>query len=264
LPSLRRGRSDWLEMLHSLAALYAAGSSVDWSGFDRDYSRRRVVLPTYPFQRQRYWVQSSDNGHSPAPPPSPLVKLLEQGDTQSLAQLLSQTANLSEDQSKWLPELLNLLVEHHQRQQSTASIQDWLYQLEWQPKPHSSSFTPEPEPGLWLILADAGGVARALADLLNQHGHSSVLAYAPGQFQKNAPRAWSLNPASPEDFDRLRREAIAGPLPLGGIIHLWALQSPPPQTLTVESLEQAQLLTCGALLHLVQLIKPHASSSPRL
>src|SRR5262249_6008041 len=76
LPSLRRGRSDWLEMLHSLAALYAAGSSVDWSGFDRDYSRRRVVLPTYPFQRQRYWVQSSANGHSPAPPASPVAKLL--------------------------------------------------------------------------------------------------------------------------------------------------------------------------------------------
>src|SRR5262249_16421080 len=117
LPSLRKGRSDSLEMLHSLAALYAAGASVDWTAFDRDYSRRRVVLPTYPFQRQRYWVQPSDNGHSPARPSSPVLQLLEQGDTQTLAQLLSQSANLSEDQSKWLPGLLNLLVERHQHHQ---------------------------------------------------------------------------------------------------------------------------------------------------
>jgi len=29
---------------------------VDWEGFDRGYSRRKVELPTYTFQRQRYWV----------------------------------------------------------------------------------------------------------------------------------------------------------------------------------------------------------------
>jgi acyl transferase domain-containing protein/acyl carrier protein len=30
---------------------------VDWEGFDRPYARRRVPLPTYPFQRQRYWLE---------------------------------------------------------------------------------------------------------------------------------------------------------------------------------------------------------------
>ncbi len=56
LPSLRKGQSDWLQMLESLGALYTHGAKVDWSGFDRDYPRRRVELPTYPFQRSRYWL----------------------------------------------------------------------------------------------------------------------------------------------------------------------------------------------------------------
>src|SRR5262249_34192163 len=56
LPSLRRGGGDWETMLTSLARLYVAGAAVDWSGFDRDYPRRKVSLPTYPFQRQRFWV----------------------------------------------------------------------------------------------------------------------------------------------------------------------------------------------------------------
>ena len=37
----------------------SAASTVDWAGFDRDYSRRKLELPTYPFQRQRYWLPKS-------------------------------------------------------------------------------------------------------------------------------------------------------------------------------------------------------------
>jgi len=57
--SLRRGGEDWQEMLGSLGALYRQGLKVDWAGFDRDYSRQRISLPTYPFQRKRYWVKLS-------------------------------------------------------------------------------------------------------------------------------------------------------------------------------------------------------------
>ena len=57
LPSLRHGQEDWRQMLESLGALHVAGADVDWAAFDRPYARRRVVLPTYPFQRERYWVE---------------------------------------------------------------------------------------------------------------------------------------------------------------------------------------------------------------
>ncbi len=57
LPSLRRGQSDWRILLDSLTALYVSGAEVDWKSFDRDYTRRRVSLPTYPFERKSYWLQ---------------------------------------------------------------------------------------------------------------------------------------------------------------------------------------------------------------
>lgn len=62
LSSLRQGREDWQEMLHSLGELFVRGAVIDWSGFDRDYPRRRLQLPTYPFQRQRYWFKT-ENEH---------------------------------------------------------------------------------------------------------------------------------------------------------------------------------------------------------
>ncbi len=59
LPSLRQGKEDWHTLLSSLGQLYTMGAEVDWKNFDRDYGRRKLVLPTYPFQRKRYWVQES-------------------------------------------------------------------------------------------------------------------------------------------------------------------------------------------------------------
>src|SRR6185312_1739672 len=60
LPSLRHPREkdeDLAFLLGSLARLWLAGAEVDWSGFHAHARRRRVPLPTYPFQRQRYWVE---------------------------------------------------------------------------------------------------------------------------------------------------------------------------------------------------------------
>jgi acyl transferase domain-containing protein/NADPH:quinone reductase-like Zn-dependent oxidoreductase len=57
LPSLRDGQEEWRTMLESLASLYTRGVRIDWRGFDRDYDRRLISLPTYPFERKRHWVE---------------------------------------------------------------------------------------------------------------------------------------------------------------------------------------------------------------
>jgi len=57
LPSLKQGGSDWNTLLHSLAQL-SLRSSIDWKGFDQGYQRRRLPLPTYPFQHTPYWLEA--------------------------------------------------------------------------------------------------------------------------------------------------------------------------------------------------------------
>ncbi|HEY9878954.1 MAG TPA: type I polyketide synthase [Leptolyngbyaceae cyanobacterium] len=56
LSSLRKGADDWETLLTSLGQLYCKGVNVNWASFDKPYRRRKVSLPTYPFQRQRYWI----------------------------------------------------------------------------------------------------------------------------------------------------------------------------------------------------------------
>lgn len=58
LASLKKEQEDWQQIVQSLGILYEQGVEVNWCGFDRDYQRHRLTLPTYPFERQRYWKEA--------------------------------------------------------------------------------------------------------------------------------------------------------------------------------------------------------------
>jgi acyl transferase domain-containing protein/SAM-dependent methyltransferase len=62
LPSLRRDREDWSDLVESVQRLYVSGADVDWAAFDRGYSRTRVALPTYPFRQRRHWADVVGRG----------------------------------------------------------------------------------------------------------------------------------------------------------------------------------------------------------
>src|SRR5262249_32362662 len=56
--SLRRDEGHLARLLLSLTELHTGGHRLDWPGFFRPYAPRRVSLPTYPFQRERFWLDA--------------------------------------------------------------------------------------------------------------------------------------------------------------------------------------------------------------
>ncbi|HWQ35153.1 MAG TPA: amino acid adenylation domain-containing protein [Blastocatellia bacterium] len=58
--SLKQNQDDWRVMLDALATLYVKGIEISHAGFDQDYRRTRVQLPTYPFQRVRHWIETGE------------------------------------------------------------------------------------------------------------------------------------------------------------------------------------------------------------
>jgi acyl transferase domain-containing protein/SAM-dependent methyltransferase len=57
LPTLHKDKSNWQQLLDTIAALYVRGTPIDWGAFERDHSARKVTLPTYPFERVRCWPE---------------------------------------------------------------------------------------------------------------------------------------------------------------------------------------------------------------
>ena len=58
IASLRRGADDCDQILAALGSLYFEGARVDWRAVTESPYRHLLDLPTYPFQRERYWFQA--------------------------------------------------------------------------------------------------------------------------------------------------------------------------------------------------------------
>ena len=293
LPSLRRGQDDWQQLLQSVALLYIQGVKVDWSGFDQDYQRSRVPLPTYPFQRKRYWVefqaakQPETQIISNKGVENPIHNLLNAGNTQQLTRKLEIVEQLPADQVESILEsmrlaqlsqrivqlspdryeLLKQLLLQDQEQLIPDYLSDALYEVEWQLQ-ERLALPPivVTQPGKWLIFADRAGVGQALAEQLQARREKYVLIYPGETYEILEGGHRQINPANPEDFQRLVQETVGNNgLPCRGVVHLWSLDAALEDQITPSSLEKAQLLGSGSVLHLVQeLVKRGNSVLPRL
>ena len=58
IPSMRKKRSEWATLMQALGLVHGRGVSVDWCALLGTQSRPVMPLPTYAFQRERYWVET--------------------------------------------------------------------------------------------------------------------------------------------------------------------------------------------------------------
>ena len=265
LPSLRPGVEEWQQMLFSLGQLYVQGAKIDWLGFDSDYTRQKLALPTYPFQRQRYWVERTENKQKEHQleniGETPIVKLLTQGKTEALTQQLEKAVNFSPEQLELLPEILDVLAKQHQEQLAAVTVKKWFYEVQWKSLAQTNS-TISIQLSHWLIFADTTGVAEKLAQKLQQQGHKYSLVYRGESYQKLAAGKYKLNPCIPEEFEKLYQEVQENTqIPLSKLIHLWSLDAPESKDLTLNNLQETQLWGCGSVMHLLQTLLKNASTT---
>ena len=57
LPRAQERGSDLSSMLNATGTLWLEGRQIDWAGFSSGRRQRRIPLPTYPFERKRYWIE---------------------------------------------------------------------------------------------------------------------------------------------------------------------------------------------------------------
>jgi len=107
--TLERGKSQQEEghesrnLIAAVADLWLRGVEIDWRAFYAHEKRSRVSLPTYPFERQRFWVEPERNQSAHEPDSSPLftstpqaVVTEESADVQSPVDALAYPFNSTE------------------------------------------------------------------------------------------------------------------------------------------------------------------------
>ncbi len=53
-------QTEWEALLNAVGQLWLAGVSIDWNSFYAQENRYRVALPTYPFERKRFWIEPAN------------------------------------------------------------------------------------------------------------------------------------------------------------------------------------------------------------
>ncbi|MFH8290014.1 type I polyketide synthase [Streptomyces sp. NPDC018059] len=71
LPALRKARPEADTLTETVAALHSHGVPVDWEAVFAGHDPRRVSLPTYAFERRRYWLDATSPRHRAAPASAP-------------------------------------------------------------------------------------------------------------------------------------------------------------------------------------------------
>jgi phthiocerol/phenolphthiocerol synthesis type-I polyketide synthase E len=58
-------RSESASILHAVAKLWTLGINFNWPVLHKERARKRLPLPTYPFERKRYWIEPASFASSP-------------------------------------------------------------------------------------------------------------------------------------------------------------------------------------------------------
>ncbi|MFL6072395.1 MAG: SDR family NAD(P)-dependent oxidoreductase [Mycobacteriales bacterium] len=102
LGTLRRDENGGERALAAAARLHAAGGTVDWAAAYAGVEARRVPLPTYPFQRRRYWLASRGSADAADLGLEPVGHPLLAGEVELDDGTLVLTGRLGLDRQPWL------------------------------------------------------------------------------------------------------------------------------------------------------------------
>ncbi len=205
-------------LLTAAGRLWLAGVGIDWAGFHAGARRRRLALPTYPFERRRYWIE----------------KRIDERIDQRIDEPTDLGAAAAGGERTFSP------VWRRQRLPAALSA-----------TPAGSA----PAAARWLVCLDAAGLGAALAALLARGGATVVTAVRGPSLRALGERSFAVGPAA-EDYAGLV-EALAREGDGWSIVHLWGVDGAADES-SRSAVERgfASLLLLGEALHSARLAGP--------
>ena len=185
------------EMVSRLGELWVRGVGVKWGGMYAGEERRRVELPTYEFERERYWVEARA-GAGPA-------ARIEDGEREGEAE------------------------------RKEANIGRWLYVPVWKQSVSRSGRGEGAEGQKWLVLSEQSELSRELVARLKVAGADVVSVSMGEEFTRVDDNTFVVHPGRKNDFERLVRNLTGLGWRPHRIVHLWNVSQEPSEFTVAES-----------------------------
>lgn len=182
IPSPRERQQDSSYLLKALGHLWLAGVELDWAAFNANEQRMRVPLPTYPFDRERYWVDLD---------------------------LRSTTGSLG-PRSKAYNKRLEM--------ENWFSVPAW---KETARLPLNGNQKPSTADKCILVFADRFSLTSRFFELAKEKHQNVIWVGQAPAFQKHDDATIELNPENPDDYDALFQELAARNLQPETIVNFW-------------------------------------------
>ncbi len=215
-------QSDVAFLLNTLGKLWLAGTWVNWSGFHAHYVRQRQPLPTYPFERQRYWVNAQVRTEAQA-------AARPEG---------SGSAKKVDDRSNWF------------------YVPSWKRSIIPHTLPGGQLL-----PAHWLIFADECGLGIALANRLKHEDRTVTVVRAGSAFARPNVDEYILNPGCAGDYETLLDELrLQNKFPQA-MAHLWSVTRSDQLSLDCQDPDQLQARGFYSLLFLTQALGKQNTSA---
>ena len=194
LPSLSSGRPESAGVLEALGGLWAAGWPVNFTDLFPAESRR-TPLPTYPWQRTRYWLQAAAADERTALRPS-------------------RTAR-RENPAK-------------------LDLQDWFSRPVWRARPAGAD-VPSSGTDLgpqWLVFVDGHLLGAQLLERLAAQGQRVITVMPGPAYASVSGSEFTIRPGVESDYDALLTEIFNRRLRPRHIVHAWDLEDPAPDKMS--------------------------------
>ncbi len=209
---------DYHYFLDNIGRLWLSGVDIDWKQLYHGEKRYRITLPTYPFDRQRCWIEGN----------------LFNPDTQIFSQSNALVRN--KDIADWFyipswkkttpPALLN--------------SEDLIQQKR-----------------SWLIFLDDLGLGKEIAGKLQEHDHEVIRVMKGDSFKESSEREYTVNVRQPADYDALLENLLRNNWKPGAIVHLWGTTFDEDYQSGIEAFSKYQDIGYYGLIFLARALANH-------
>ena len=261
--SLANNINDLQSMLSSLGAAYTQGCNINWKNVYAGRGYRKITLPTYPFQRKRYWLnhkkdkEQNNRNVKNTLNNSDVLRYINDGSVKSLVNHLSDQDSFNEKEKELLPKISKALINSHKKDEINKEQHDWLYNIEWLESEKLLASTEKVKPGHWIVLSNST-LGNKLKDSIVERGQQCIKVTLSDTYAKPLSDEASIRLSEFHDIDRIieysKNDCSSNLL---GVINLFPSEEKFTKNITLDILESSQKTGVEFLLNLSKSLDKH-------